>query len=830
MIRERFAHFEIAQDEDGRPIGLPGTHGEMVSLAYDLLRRRLVELHLFEASHGVDVDVARFNKGVLRLARLGVSPCYPAVLEGGERHGILYLSCDIRGSEPLGAYRARSGGLPSEWVARLGLELVDGVLALAWRDPGLLAGFRFDAIGVHVDGAHRLHLSLGAFDPLRLDRPSLAPVNPASELREGLRRLALNDAVPFLGDITDDSTAGDCVDDPQALQRLRDELESFLSTLPQARREEGRVGLEQDGRRPVSPLVALLGTEGGVPRLAGDTVVACRWKDLLAGAAAGELLLQEKRSGQLRSGRLLPPGRVLESRHLGNLAPGSTAPWVTESANILATAGCWIGDEGGLVAEEHCPGYPLEQVWLERGALQPAEIVLLVEDIASGLAQADQLGVEIVSLHPSTIVLQAPGMSPGEEFDALMTIALWQWPTLALKLRSHPIIQSLVARPPGEHFLPAGTTAEQRSYRQRMVLDLLCLTELLCGGRDMELSNSPVFRAFIRRQIEEEIEIAGSVEIESFLEGLRAALGEQATRKRSSAGPCVVPSEPRGVVPVWRREEEGICATQPEVAGPVVTEDSAAPAGTLVETPGVQERESFARAGISTPGPARASSRRGFEPASKAPETAPVAVRKRARTLGRFLEDLPVLGRPEQGSGAGPVAVSSPFKPGARKVPLSPPGAQPGEQAGGVFGETGERDSEEYPVRSSGALLGGLVLLALAVIAVAAIAVIRLTAGPRNMMPGGMDSGEGLPTEMVLTPLIPAGDVASSNESSEEAQSPIEEPADEELLLPGGGKQPSNGSEIAKLQADAPEQPRAETAIIRPPAVPTETRRALPLE
>lgn len=737
MIRERFANFEIALNGNGNPIEVPGLPGEVVSLAYDLLRNRLVELHLFEPPVVGEKQTADFRKRVAGLVKLEVSPCYPSFLDGGERQDIHYFTCDIRDGELLESYRSRTEGLPVGGVALLGLELVESLLALVVSNPELLSWLSLEGMTICADGAGRLHLMLRDLGLLNVSPGASSPNALAQGIGVCLRGLAREADLALLAGLSSTSKAVPSPDHEPALRLLRADLQRILARLPPGERLVAQVG-RSEVVRPLSRCESALCGGGSVPQITKWSVVrssqGCPPTD-----ACKQLVLQSPGGGELHGGRMLPPDRILDTRHLGCLAPGSSIPWVMESANVLATCGCWVGEDGVLVAEENCPGFSLEEILLSRrGGLEPTELLEVLDEVAAGLAQAAQVEVEIVSLHPSTIVVNAGNQWDGSDPGHLLTSCFSQWPAFSLKLRAHPIINSLLSRPPSEHFLPAGMTAAHRPYPQRMALEALCLTRQLCLADGKARSLRSRFCDYIEKQISEEISISGSVELEVFRRDLRELAGEAVRQDRPPEAGGEGAAECRTFLPAWRPEAGGMTGARAlDEEAPVVTVSTPKTAA-MRGGEGVLAVQETDFAEVSSDGPAASGT--GKHKASLPEHDAEPCladtglVRKRTEAVGRFLQEQVL--RPSVSGASDQSSEMEARSFPAEVEPLKIPGREeehsssPGEdfRAGGADEE--KKPAGEVPsMAESGIPVGWLGFLFAVLIAFAGVATVWFRGG-----------------------------------------------------------------------------------------------------
>ncbi len=532
MKRDLFVGYEIAQMKEGVPVELLRLRREVVCLAFDLARNRLVELHLFEPSTGDEKEAAEFKRLLGAAMNLDLSPSYPAVTDGGERHGVCYFSCDLRTGEPVERYWQRTGGIPASHVVALGLDLVDGLLSLTKNAPGLLPRLSLEGTSISADGSGRLRLMIGGFG-LAGDS---ADSDLTSALSRGIEKILRN--LGRIGEVHFEAifgkaTAGRAsLDCEQELRLLRADLQRSAGCLSPDQCSIPCVGI--GGITAPEPFYRIaLGLDGPLPKVVSRSVIRPKHHDDPSPNMLGAIKLQEVGGPDVFGGHVLPARRVVDSRHLGCLAPGCTMPWSTGSENVTATLGCWIGEDGVVVTEDYCSGFSLERIVRSREMLDLAEISLLIEQVTAGIEQAEEVGVEIASLHPSTILVEAAGKLEEACPDVILQTSFLDWPEFNLKLSSHPSVASLILRPPSEFFLPAGLSAIDRSYAQRMVLEALCLARLVCGHSLQATLKKDQFVEYIDRCIAREIHHAGSVKLEVFDQNLRELAGKFYSRRRS---------------------------------------------------------------------------------------------------------------------------------------------------------------------------------------------------------------------------------------------------------------------------------------------------------
>ena len=456
--QETIPPYQIAKNAEGRPIELKRAPGESVCLVYDERINRLVELHRIA---GLDSVTARSALERAQMAAEIRCSSFPRVLDAGERDGVIFYTTALSDGELVEEYVERRGALPPATVFCLVLQLLDDLVQLQMY-PRVVAQARLNPLlittledtflqlrvldcGLHAkerrsggdEGARPLTSDICQLIFLLLTGKTHAGENPD--------RYPATTCLPTSLRATLRSTLADPSAAPASLERLRDEVrEAFgalVSSLQVRNTRKHLVVAEQQA--PKSHLQSLL---------LEDIPVA----DLLAGRftiAAGDgarripfsIPATSNKTGQDITVHLLPPSRIIEKDRYEAVPLQMWRFDAQRHPNILRSTSVWEGPDWTFLTEEREPGFPLSRLIAERIVLNPAEVLVILRQVAAGLDQAVECGVRRVDLHPSNILVNAgkPGPMQAREFEKLMLKRVDAWPPFKLKLRPHLTMRSL---------------------------------------------------------------------------------------------------------------------------------------------------------------------------------------------------------------------------------------------------------------------------------------------------------------------------------------------------------------------------------------------------
>jgi len=146
---------------------------------------------------------------------------------------------------------------------------------------------------------------------------------------------------------------------------------------------------------------------------------------------------------------LLPPERLMGERLEGAVPLGSWKFNDKDTPNLLQPLCVWERRDWGYLAEKREPGINLHRLLAVRGVLNPAEVLILLQQIRDGIRQAKACGVEPIYLDPSEIFLKVgkPGVMMQREIDRLMERRIDAWPPFTVKLRTHLTTRRFLVTP-----------------------------------------------------------------------------------------------------------------------------------------------------------------------------------------------------------------------------------------------------------------------------------------------------------------------------------------------------------------------------------------------
>jgi hypothetical protein len=529
LPQNRFEHFIIAQQADGRPVELPRSEDEVVFLAFDTVIKRLVELHVL--NKGQPMDAAARRSAVERIdeARGLRGQSFVRVIESAEDQGLVFYSANLTDGEPVEDYVARRGSLPAATVFCLMHHYVEDLVA-AKRCDRLLSLMKV--------GTPLVSTREDAFLQLRIVDYGLSgseAINDELRLRRvvaecGRLLFVLLTGQPYEGQNPDKYPALTCLPgnlrmllrsallDPQnvspILERMRDDIREAHGTLVsglQARLSKKHIILTES-LQPRSHLQDIL--LSGVPvsellsgryELAGSEEVN-RYPFSIPAVQVTERLPVTV--------HLLPPSRVADKNQY-EAVPLQMWRFNKDShPNIIRSYTLWETPDWTFSTEEREPGFTLSRLLAERGTLNPTEVSVVLREVCSALDQAQECGVFRVDIHPSNLFFRVGReyAGQGRESERLMQKRLDAWPAFTLKVRTHATMRSLYEPPLVEAALPGaelGNLATERDFRNRSFVALAIY--LLTGARqssvltEMGESVPDALTAFLK-----EMQVAGT--------------------------------------------------------------------------------------------------------------------------------------------------------------------------------------------------------------------------------------------------------------------------------------------------------------------------------
>lgn len=456
---ERFGHFEIAQGANAQPVELLRSEDEYVFLAFDTRIKRLVELHVLKSGERLRMAEKRSAFERAQLATGVHNASLIRILEVGEEGDVVYYSSILNDGEPLEAYIARRGALHSPTAFSLVMQLLDDLVQLQ-KTPRLLAELRLDRLFIKLQEETFLQLRVMDFG-LSSPEQNLPEAEVAQRLVHELCRnifLMLTGKV-YNGEDCDKFTIltglpsglrsllrtslNTPENAPASIQRLREEVRDAL--MAQTRDLQGRVSRRH-----------LVATDSMLPQSALREILLhdVRMEQLLKGRLVAEGQEAQQRYPFTFQGmdartdaplhvHLLPPRRIVSSEHYDAVPLQMWRFNEEKHPNILRSLSVWESPDLTFLTEERFPGFPLSRLIAERIQLNPAEVLIILRQVKSGLDQAMECGVEKLDIHPCNIFLKVHGTPHAREMEKLLQKRLDAWPKFTVMLRPHMTMRSL---------------------------------------------------------------------------------------------------------------------------------------------------------------------------------------------------------------------------------------------------------------------------------------------------------------------------------------------------------------------------------------------------
>lgn len=514
---QTFRHYTICQDRQGATVEVWRGPDEVACLAFDNKQRQFVELHISIAPPERSRDAASFQNLVQLAAPLRHRHLL-GIIEGGEDEGSNYHISEFLDGERLDSWLARCQPLPP-WLALLVTrQLVEGLAALA-SHPRLLAGVDIFHSGLTLAGSHPDDLTV------KISDFGLSGMLPVSTEPQFVEARAIHETGRLLlymltGSSTEEHLpAFSRSPSGPPPQNLPPELGFLLNTIFQATQPHHPRTLEQlrtltercvqdlsseltarpevlpPAFRPRLPLAPHLpGGAESAEVLGHDFTLDTRDPDA---AEPYRYRATERATRRPVNVQLLPPPNLLPSPFL---LPDLENAWSTLSSTrspvLLAPLAFHPEGSTPFLVEELPGKYSLDTLRRLRGPLQPAEVLLILKQIAAAATDAESRNLPLHWRSPRLIPLQftSPG---GEEnlppSDQLARLPLTEWPPFTLKFRTWPIalnftqperfnLERLLPRDPaliGDSSRPAGNPEGTPAPTAR---DLALLATWLLGG------------------------------------------------------------------------------------------------------------------------------------------------------------------------------------------------------------------------------------------------------------------------------------------------------------------------------------------------------------
>lgn len=544
---QRFGHLEIALRADGEPVEVTRSPEELVFLAFDPRIQRLVELHILQKGRTLGTAAQASALERAKMAATLRGPAFMRVLEAGEEDGLVYYTCHLNDGEFLEDYIQRRGALHPPVAFSLILTLLDDLIQLK-DSRRLVAGMRLDRLMLTTQEDTFLQLRLYDYG-LSTQEPSTFEEVVAQVCSQVFLMLtgllpgeAPPDSQPVIASqpmrlrVAMRAALADGKQLPETLEKLRDDIkEAFSAAVPgiQARNPRKHLGVIP-ALQPLSQLQDLL-----LEKVPLQTLLGSRHRveeEELPRRLPFVIPCISTRNEAPVTVHLLPPSRIVAKGRYEAvpLQMGRFHP--DKHPNILRSLSVWENPDWTFLTEEREPGFTLSRLMVERLALNPGEVVVLLKQVAAGIRQAQDCGVPGMDLHPSNIILRVgrPGPLLAREHERLMQRRLDAWPPFVVKLRAHLTMRHLYEPLLGEPDLaPAGSPdqpvdAAETCRRAFVFLASYLLTgERNCGGATGATfpDTVPEYLATFMRESLERTRVRGAtLEPGEFLERFEAAI------------------------------------------------------------------------------------------------------------------------------------------------------------------------------------------------------------------------------------------------------------------------------------------------------------------
>jgi hypothetical protein len=521
---QTFRHYTICQDRQGATVEVWRGPDEVACLAFDNKHRQFVELHISIAPPERSRNATSFQNLVQLAAPLRHRHLL-SIIEGGEDEGSNYHISEFLDGERLDSWLARCQPLPP-WLALLVTrQLVEGLAALA-SHPRLLAGVDIFHSGLTLAGPHPDDLTVKVSD---LGFSGMLPVSSEPQFVEARAihetgRLLLymltgtmtedhlpafshslsgpghQNLPPELGFLLDTIFQATQPHHPRTLEQLRTLTERCVQDL--SSELTARPEILPPAFRPRLPLAPHLpgGTESA-EILGNDFTLDTRAPDA---ADPYRYRGTERATRRPVNVQLLPPPHLLPSPFL---LPDLENAWSTLGSTrvppLLALLAFHPEGATPFLVEELPGKYSLDTLRRLRGPLQPAEVLLILTQIAAAATAAESRNLPLHWRSPRLIPLQFTGPGGEENLpppDQLARLPLTEWPAFTLKFRTWPIalnftqperfnLERLLPRDPalmGDSSRPAGIPEGSTAPTAR---DLALLATWLLGGSSQVKEN-----------------------------------------------------------------------------------------------------------------------------------------------------------------------------------------------------------------------------------------------------------------------------------------------------------------------------------------------------
>jgi len=505
---QTFRQYRISQDRSGGTVELWRSGTEVACLAVDSLRHQFVELHVVTGAAEKQMEARNFQQ-LIQLAVPLRHRNLLGVIEGGEDEGANFFITEFLDGERFDTWLARCNPLPP-WLALQTIgQIVEGLCVLA-PHPRLLAGVELLNCGISLNGENSGDLTARVCD-IGLSSPPSRPPDPrqleARLIQETGRLLLymLTGAMPQgpaesldlaslaiapeLGFLLGTIFMPSMQHHPRTLEQLRTLVERCARDLsPELAARPEKIPAAM---RPRLPLLAHFMTGAGVADIAGD--------ECTVDTRAFDAMDPYRHRATQRATRtplmvqLLPPDRLMPPEYGKMIVQAGEQIRAQEHPHLLRVL-AWDEKEHPEVLVEEYPGrWNLESMVRLRGRLEPAEVLLVLEQMEAAVKEAESIGLVPVLRSPWQVMVQfiaAGGEEALPPQSELSRTPLSAWPAFRLKVRTWPLTlnftqperfnpERLIYREPGaveHHQASRGASfAQQPSARDYALLAIWML-------------------------------------------------------------------------------------------------------------------------------------------------------------------------------------------------------------------------------------------------------------------------------------------------------------------------------------------------------------------
>lgn len=507
---QTFRQYRISQDRSGGTVELWRSGTEVACLAVDSQRHAFVELHVAIGSPEKQIDVRAFQQ----LVQLAIPLRHRnllGIIEGGEDEGANFFITEFLDGERFDTWLARCNPLPP-WLALQTIsQIIEGLCVLA-PHPRLLAGVELLNCGICLLGDHSSRLTAKICDiglsslPMRQPDPRQIEARIIQETGRLLLYMLTGAMVqgavetvdlsalsiaPELGFLLGTIFVPGMQHHPRTLEQLRTLVDRCARELsPELAARPDKIPAAMRPRLPLHPHFI---TGPAVAEIAGD--------ECTVDTKPFDALDPYRHRATQRATRtpvtvqLLPPARLMPVDYGKMILQAGEKISPQDHPHLLRVLAWDEEEHPEVLLEEHPGRWTLDAILTLKSRLEPAEAVLILEQLEAAVKEAESCGLVPVLRSPRQILVQFTAPGGEESLPPEVELArqpLENWPSFRLKVRTWPIAlnfsqpdrfnpERLLQREPGamEHQQASrgASFAQQPSAR-----DYALLTAWMLGG------------------------------------------------------------------------------------------------------------------------------------------------------------------------------------------------------------------------------------------------------------------------------------------------------------------------------------------------------------